>query len=95
MTGPTCQAVVDMVMDQRPLRLGNGPLDGMELRGKIDAGSTFLDHADDPAQMSLGALQPGGDGRMACVCVIFWHISSLSPPGGWGKRANGANPKGR
>jgi hypothetical protein len=32
--------------------------------------------------MSLGALQPSGDGGVACVGVIFWHIPMLSPQGG-------------
>jgi hypothetical protein len=32
--------------------------------------------------MPLGALQPGRDGRVACVGVIFWHIPILSPQGG-------------
>jgi hypothetical protein len=32
--------------------------------------------------MPLGALQPSGDGRVACVGVIFRHIPMLSPQGG-------------
>ncbi len=45
------QAMVYMVVDQRPLRLGHGALDGVQLRGQIDARPPLLDHADDAAQM--------------------------------------------
>ena len=63
--------MVDVVMDQRALRFGHGPFDGMELRREIDAGPPLFDHADDAAQMSFGALQSGGDGGVACVGVNF------------------------
>lgn len=63
--------VIDVVMDQRPLRLGNRAFHRMQLRGQINAGSPFLDHFDNPAQMPLGALQPGCDGRVACMDMRF------------------------
>ncbi len=76
------QAMVDVVVDQRPLRLGHGPLDGMQLRGEVDAGPPLRDHSDDAAQVSRGTLQPGGDGGVARVGVVFWHAVCLSPLGG-------------
>ena len=65
------QAVVDMVMDQGPLRLGHRPLDGVQLRGEVKAGLAFFDHCDDAAQVPFGALEAGCDGRVACVAVWF------------------------
>ena len=71
MIAPACNAVVDMVMDQRTLRLGHRAFDGMQLRGKVKARPPLVNHADDAAQMPLGAFQPGGDGRVACVNVVW------------------------
>jgi len=68
-----------MVVYQRPLRFGHRALDSVKLRRQIDAGPPLLDHPDHAAQVPLGALQPGGDSSVACVGMIFWHISSLSP----------------
>jgi hypothetical protein len=54
-------------VDQCPLRFGHRAFYCLKLRGQIDAGPPFLDHTYDAAQMPLGALQPSGDGRVACV----------------------------
>ncbi len=58
MRSPARQAVVDVVVDQCPLRLSHGAFDGVELGRQIDARPPLLDHADDAAQMPLGSLQP-------------------------------------
>jgi len=71
MIAPGRDTVVNMVMDQRPLRLGNRAFDGVQLRGQIDARPPFLDHADYAAQMPLGTFQPGGDGWVACMDMWF------------------------
>jgi hypothetical protein len=63
--------MVDMVVDQCPLRLGHCAFNGVQLSRQIDAGPAFLDHADDAAQMPLGALQAGGDGGVACMDMKF------------------------
>ena len=59
------KAMVDMVMDQRPLGLGHRAFDGVKLRGKVEAGPPLLDHGNHPAQMTFGTFQPLGDGGMA------------------------------
>lgn len=81
------QAMVDMVMDQRPLRLGHRALYRVQLGRKVKAGLSFFHHCDDTAQMAFGALQAGGDGGVACVAVQFFHRSTLTPRGGYNKAA--------
>lgn len=85
MVASSGQAMVDMVMDQGSLGLGHGAFNGMQLGGKIDTGALFLDHPDDPAQMSLCALQAHGYGGVACVDVLICHDPPISPWGGYGK----------
>lgn len=68
---PGRDAVVDVIMDQRPLRFGHRALDGVQLRGKIDARPPLLDHSDNPPQMPFGSFQPGGEGRVACMDMRF------------------------
>jgi hypothetical protein len=51
------QAMVDVVADERLLRLAHGALDGVKLLGEVEAGASGLDHLDDPAQVVVGALQ--------------------------------------
>lgn len=63
--------VINMIMDHSAFCFGNGPFNSMELRGEVEAGPPFLDHRDDAAQMPLGAFQPGGDSRVACMCMGF------------------------
>lgn len=55
MLAPGRQTVVDVIVDQGPLRLGHRAFDGVQLRGKINARSPFLYHGDYPPQVSLGA----------------------------------------
>lgn len=39
--------MIDVIIDQSPLRAGNCVLYRLELLGDINAGSLFFDHADD------------------------------------------------
>ena len=79
------QAMVDMVMDQRPLRLSHRAFHRMQLRGKVKAGLALFDHRHDAAQVPFGALEAGGDGGVACVTMRFCHKGSLTPRGGYNK----------
>lgn len=81
------ETVVDVVMYQGPLRFGHGAFHRVQLRGEVEAGLTLLDHRDDAAQMTFGALQAGGDGGVACVAVWFCHRSTITPRGGYNKAA--------
>ena len=53
--------MVDMIVDERALGAGDGVFDRLELLRNIDAGALLLDHADDAAQMTGGAVQPLDD----------------------------------
>lgn len=63
--------MIDMVMDQSALRLGNCPFYGMQLGGKVNAGAAAFDHCDDTAQVPFSALQPGCDGGVDGMAVWF------------------------
>jgi hypothetical protein len=64
------EAVIDVIVDEGLLGLGNSLLDRMKLLGQVEAGSAIIEHRDDPAQVSLGPLQPLDDLRMALVYVL-------------------------
>jgi hypothetical protein len=76
------EAVVDVIMDQRALRLADGFFDGMKLLGEIKAAPSFIEHLDDSAEMTFGPLQPLDDFRVGFVDVLMYHVKKLSPPGG-------------
>src|SRR5215211_6568441 len=59
-----CQAVVDMIVDQRLFRLADRFLDGVKLLCEIKAGAPLFDHRDHPPQMTFGAPEPLDDIRM-------------------------------
>ena len=71
MRAASAHTMVDVVMDHGALCFGDGPFDGMQLRCKVKAGASLLDHCDDAPQMPFGTFQPGGDGGMACVGMRF------------------------
>ncbi len=58
------QAMVDVVVDQGLLGRGDGAFDGVELLDDVHAGTVGLHHADDVAQVPLGALEPLDDVRV-------------------------------
>ncbi|CAK7262250.1 protein of unknown function (plasmid) [Shinella sp. WSC3-e] len=72
------EAMVEMVLDQRALGIGDRLFDGMKLLCEIEAGAPVLDHRDDALQMSLGPLQPLDDLGMGLVPVLA-HMHNLSP----------------
>ena len=63
------QAVVDMIVDERPLGRGHSTFHRRQLAGDVEAGLLSLDHADDMAQMTFGTFQPGDEGGVGCVNV--------------------------
>src|SRR5258707_9056772 len=76
-----------MIVDQAPLRLADGFLDGVKLLGEIEAGAIFVEHGDDAPDVTLGPLEPLDDVGMAVmmtVCCLHGVIDY--PPGG--DRAN-------
>src|SRR5262245_2357484 len=55
------QAVIDMVVDERPLRFRDGLLDGVQLLRELHTGSPAFDHRDRAAQVPFGAPEPPDD----------------------------------
>ncbi len=68
--GGGIQAMIDMVVDQRSLRLADGLFDGMKLLGEVEARSMFIKHLDDSAKMAFGPLQPFDDIRVGFMGVL-------------------------
>jgi len=83
------KAVIEMIVDQGLLGLGDGLLDGMQLLGDIEAGAASFNHLDNRAQMPVRALQPLDDIGMrvvhvgVAVIVGVWlgHDILISPLG--------------
>ena len=67
--------MVDVIVDQFALGVGDGVLNGMKLLREVEAWLTRLDHADKRAQVSFRAFQTLDDGRMTLV----FHLLVLSP----------------
>ena len=64
------QAMIDVVVDERPLGAGKSSLDRLELLRDIDAGPLLLDHPNDAAQMTGSPVQPLDDRRVTGVSVM-------------------------
>src|SRR5258708_39377189 len=79
------EAMVDMIVDQRLLGVGDRLLDGVELLDEIEAAALGLDHRDDLAQMPFGPLQPVDDGGRGRVRRRV-HYRNLSPWRGYVER---------
>src|SRR5262249_13188609 len=63
-TSRTCrglQAMVDVIVDQDCLGIGDCLLDGVQLLRQLEARPSRLHHADNRVQMPFGALQPPDD----------------------------------
>ena len=50
------KAVVDMILDQRAFSLAHRLLNSMKLLGNVYTFTSFLDHGDDTAQMTISTL---------------------------------------
>src|ERR1700722_6855587 len=59
--------MVDVIMDQRLLRIHDRALDGLQLLGQLDAWPAILDHLDDHLQVAVGALEALDDLGMVLV----------------------------
>ena len=49
--------MLDVIVDQLALGIGDCVLDGMQLLRKVEAGSAILDHGDDSGEMTMGTLE--------------------------------------
>ena len=83
--GGGIEAMIDMVMDQLPLRLGDSLLDGIKLLSELNAGPSFAEHGDDPLDVALGPLEPFHDSRMAEMSIGVGHADNPIPREGIGQ----------
>src|SRR5262249_46576751 len=61
------EAVIDVVMNEVPLRLVDGLLNRMQLLCKLKAVTALAEHPDHPANMAFSALEALHDLRMTFV----------------------------
>ena len=65
--------MVDVILNQGALCLGDGLLDGMELLCDVGAGPLRLDHPNHTQKMPVGTFQPLDDGGVGCMMGVFCH----------------------
>ena len=68
------QAVVDVIVDQRPLGVDDRLLNRVQLLSQVHAGPALLDHLHDAAQMAFRPLEPIDDLRVGRVQHWENHI---------------------
>jgi hypothetical protein len=80
------EAMVEVIADQRFLRLGDGFFDRMELLREVEARSLSLNHHDDGMKMCLSPLEPLDDIGMGSVrahgasCSLFKRREFMLSP---------------
>ena len=79
--GGGVEAVIDVIVDQRLLRLADRLLDGMKLLRQVETGAAVREHLDHLVKVTFGALQALDDSGMSFVNMIFHDRDSI-PPGG-------------
>src|SRR5450631_823179 len=79
--------MVDVVVNEDLLRRNYGLLDRMQLLRYVEAGPLLLEHRDDGPQVAFRAPQAIEDVGVSLVKHGFRHVQSISPPGGYAKRA--------
>lgn len=67
------EAMVDVIMHERPFCRVHRFFDGMQLLGDIQAGAACFHHLHDVAQMALCTLEPFQDFRMGLMDKRFLH----------------------
>src|ERR1700754_2116165 len=67
------KAVIEVVLNERPLGLGDRLFDRMKLLGDIEAGAAALDHRNHGPQMTLGSLEPFGDFTVMLMGSVLFH----------------------
>src|SRR5215470_11884001 len=78
--------MIDMVVNQLPLRFADGLLDCVKLLSQFKACPIFAEHRDDALDVALCPLEPLHDFRMAQMNVCLRHKLILSPGKGFAKR---------
>jgi hypothetical protein len=78
--GCLIETVIEVIVDQRLFRLANRLFDRVELLRQIDARPTLIDHGNDASQVTLGALQPLDDLRVALMNESLFQLPVSYPP---------------
>jgi hypothetical protein len=76
------EAVVDMILNERPLGLANRFFNRMQLLRDVNALATLLDHRDDASQVTVGSFEALDDCLMTLVdggmvVLVLAHDLSL------------------
>lgn len=74
--------MIDVIVDQRLLRLADGFLDGMKLLRQVEAGAAVQEHLDHLVKVTFCALQTLEDSGVRYVNMIVGHGKHVSPRGG-------------
>jgi hypothetical protein len=61
------EAMIEVVLDECIVRLGDGLFDGMKLLADVEARATGFDHLDDASQMAISAPQSFDDVQVASM----------------------------
>ena len=77
--GIAADAMTEMVLDQRPFGICNGALNGLKLHRYIGAGASALDHVDNAAQMTVGAIETLHDCGVRRVGMGMRHLLIIVP----------------
>lgn len=91
--GSNIQTVIDMVVDELPLRFVDRLLDSMQLLSKLEAAPTFSEHRYDASHVALSTLEALDDVWMRLMDMCVCHVSSISYGGGYAKRVSAACSK--
>src|SRR6266540_1780485 len=75
-----CEAMVDVVVNEGALRIGDRLFDRMQLLGEVKTRAPCFDHLDDAAEVAFRAPQPLNDVWVCCVESFICHTDILS----WG-----------
>jgi hypothetical protein len=75
--------VVDMVVNQPPLRFVDRLLDGMQLLSKLEAAPAFSEHRYDASHVALSTLEALDDVWMRLMDMCGCHVSRISYGGGY------------
>lgn len=65
--------MVDVILDERFLGVGDGFFDGLELLGDVEARAAGLKHDRDAPKVTFRAAQPLDDLRMSLVDSLIGH----------------------
>ena len=79
------EAVVDVIVHEGPLRIGNRLFHGMQLLGELQTGAPRFDHVDNTAEVPFRASEPFHNVWVGLVECFVCHTLILSRGTGYVK----------